>query len=1001
MAASSYYSTVQKAYIAFYGRPADPAGLTYWATRIDAAGGNISSIITAFGNSAEATALFGSMSNAQAVNTLYNQIFGRDADITGLNFYVGKLLDGSYTLVDIAQRIIDGATSGTDKTIVTNKLAAAQSFTDAIDTASEMIAYAGNDAAESARDWMSTVDSTTASVTAAQATISATLESLGTAITGETYTLTTSADGFTGTNANDLFVAGASRLSGDDSLNGGAGTDVLRATIGNGGSVGAPSLSNIEVLEITSRDASASIDLSNAAGYTAVKVDGTNNLAVSGLSYNPTVVITNQYSADLTLALAANTATAQLATLQVDSVNTAFDLVAATVDHLTINAVGDVGFGTGTQLAEASAITVLGNGDVTLNFNSANSGAKLSASFTAVNATALVGDLTLEVGSANAATTKVYGGSGNDKVVFADGAMSSEDSVDGNAGTDTVFADLGGGFVRPAISDVEILALRNDGTAATAGFSATDANLGQVDLYIGAAGEVSLDKVGSGVDTFNVNTAGSSAAHLTVSYGTAAVASDVVLNLGEGTSLFNTAMTATAATIGSVQFSGNSGSLTVNVNSTDNYTVDGITAFDFTGVTINASSGSLTVSSGVNTKSADTVVVNAAATKSVSFAEDLTMTGVETLTLNANGQSALIDIDTATLNNSVVLNINGSTSHTGNVGISADKLVLNNVTTADEVIDSTINIAAGASDVSIAILSLDASAAASGSVNATINASNTSTASTVTFGDVTVYDVHGGSSANEVNVNFSGVGSFVFSGNVASAGAVVWNIDTTGVVGGTAASVTIDLNGVANASAGGTSVGNIELGAHSAVVIGSCGIDTIAAGNAVQLIEGAGGADEITFNPGTAATYVVYDTDTAYAKGTANQDVVRGYDAGDVIVLRDLGTTAALRASGSFNTGTATTTTDIYTGGSLTGLTTKVDHGSGVEVSAAHWVAMYTANGNTILQIYNTAIATGADYASGQITYVTLEGEAAPGAASAFVKLDISSTYSGLTVTFL
>ena len=49
MAAANYYSAVQKAYIAFYGRPADKVGLEYWAGQLDTANGNLSTIINAFG----------------------------------------------------------------------------------------------------------------------------------------------------------------------------------------------------------------------------------------------------------------------------------------------------------------------------------------------------------------------------------------------------------------------------------------------------------------------------------------------------------------------------------------------------------------------------------------------------------------------------------------------------------------------------------------------------------------------------------------------------------------------------------------------------------------------------------------------------------------------------------------------------------------------------------------------------------------------------------------
>ncbi|MDP4949380.1 MAG: hypothetical protein NWQ70_04260, partial [Burkholderiaceae bacterium] len=81
MAAANYYSAVQKAYIAFYGRPADRVGLEYWAGELDTANGNLSTIINAFGTSTEALALFGSQTDTVAVNSLYQQLFGRSADV--------------------------------------------------------------------------------------------------------------------------------------------------------------------------------------------------------------------------------------------------------------------------------------------------------------------------------------------------------------------------------------------------------------------------------------------------------------------------------------------------------------------------------------------------------------------------------------------------------------------------------------------------------------------------------------------------------------------------------------------------------------------------------------------------------------------------------------------------------------------------------------------------------------------------------------------------------
>jgi uncharacterized repeat protein (TIGR02543 family) len=75
---------VQKAYVAYYGRPADPSGLDYWAVRMDAEGGSLNAIIQAFGTSAEFNRRYGGMTNTQLVTKIYQQTLGRDPDPTGL-----------------------------------------------------------------------------------------------------------------------------------------------------------------------------------------------------------------------------------------------------------------------------------------------------------------------------------------------------------------------------------------------------------------------------------------------------------------------------------------------------------------------------------------------------------------------------------------------------------------------------------------------------------------------------------------------------------------------------------------------------------------------------------------------------------------------------------------------------------------------------------------------------------------------------------------------------
>ena len=160
MANAAYTDTVQKVYIAYYGRAADPVGLAYWENQLTANNGDLASIMNSFGTSPEATTLFGSLTNTIKVNKLYTQIFGRDADVGGLEYYTAQLTAGTMTAVSIAQNILDGA-SGSDATIITNKLAVAKAFTAAIDSDVKIPAYAGDTAASSARNMLATVDEST------------------------------------------------------------------------------------------------------------------------------------------------------------------------------------------------------------------------------------------------------------------------------------------------------------------------------------------------------------------------------------------------------------------------------------------------------------------------------------------------------------------------------------------------------------------------------------------------------------------------------------------------------------------------------------------------------------------------------------------------------------------------------------------------------------------------------------------------------------------------
>ncbi len=120
---------VQKAYVAYYGRPADPAGQIYWAGRMDAVGGSLIAIIDAFGNSNEFYQRYGGLDNSALVTKIYQQALARDPDPAGLAYYVGELQAGRRTLQSITVDVLNGATKGRDAVVVANKLDAAAYYT--------------------------------------------------------------------------------------------------------------------------------------------------------------------------------------------------------------------------------------------------------------------------------------------------------------------------------------------------------------------------------------------------------------------------------------------------------------------------------------------------------------------------------------------------------------------------------------------------------------------------------------------------------------------------------------------------------------------------------------------------------------------------------------------------------------------------------------------------------------------------------------------------------
>ncbi|MBY4676817.1 beta strand repeat-containing protein [Marinobacterium arenosum] len=450
MAASDFIDQVQEVYIAYYGRPADPVGLTFWTEKLDEANGDLAAIIDAFGTSAEANTLFGGQTNEQTVNTLFNQLFGRDADVEGLLFYSNALANGTLTAQSIALDILNGAQND-DATIVANKLAVAKSFTDALDTSAEIIAYSGDDAAQTARDLMATVDASTDTATFDVATTIAAIEAGNGGVEGTTFTLTTGVDNLTGTANNDTFIAqeSATIAAGDtlqvgDTIDGAGGTDTMSIVSDTTGTVSGATLKNIEnvVVRTTAAEGTgaSTFNAANAAQMTNLTLDRiTDDFTVSNASTGTTVKVVNNAGAtvDVTVNYDSVTGTSDAATVEVDKFDATSDLtIGDGIETLAIKASGS-----------DSTIAELDHGANATALNLDATGAKLTITESDVGADNTVKTITVTGDSAvtitndlSTAVTTIDASASTAGVSASLNGLAAKATVTGGSGADTLTA---------------------------------------------------------------------------------------------------------------------------------------------------------------------------------------------------------------------------------------------------------------------------------------------------------------------------------------------------------------------------------------------------------------------------------------------------------------------------------------------------------------------------------------------------------------------------------
>lgn len=165
MASASSVNKVQQLYVAYYGRAGDPAGVEFWASTLDSNGGNVSEMINQFGNSDEYRDGIGAGTTSEQVTSLYQQMFNRAPESAGLDFWVSEINSGDRTLGEVAVAIAESAL-GDDATTLTNKVTAAEYFTEQISSSGATYEASNIDTVQGI---ISSVTSDTTTVTTANA----------------------------------------------------------------------------------------------------------------------------------------------------------------------------------------------------------------------------------------------------------------------------------------------------------------------------------------------------------------------------------------------------------------------------------------------------------------------------------------------------------------------------------------------------------------------------------------------------------------------------------------------------------------------------------------------------------------------------------------------------------------------------------------------------------------------------------------------------------------
>ncbi len=120
--------SIAELFVAFFDRAPAAEGLDYW---LNDSGLEIEQISQSFFDQVETKTLYpDTMSDSVFVNTIFNNVFDRDAKPDGLTYWVGQLESGAVSKSEMILAIANGASSVEDQDLLDNKTETGLYFAD-------------------------------------------------------------------------------------------------------------------------------------------------------------------------------------------------------------------------------------------------------------------------------------------------------------------------------------------------------------------------------------------------------------------------------------------------------------------------------------------------------------------------------------------------------------------------------------------------------------------------------------------------------------------------------------------------------------------------------------------------------------------------------------------------------------------------------------------------------------------------------------------------------